>query len=117
MRRRRFLATAAVAAVGSVAGCSGGKVDGEVAVDETVLGQTQVYNFEVEEGDTINMYANHEAGPVSVVTIRNPNGDVATEREVQTENSWSVTAESSGVYRAEVLPADEVRVVVGVQSG
>lgn len=116
MYRRRFLEVGAVFAAGGLAGCSSSEVDGEVELEETVFGQTQLYNFELEEGDTLNIYADQEQGLASAILVLDPMDEIIFEEEdIQTEGTWSVTAEMDGIHSVQVVPVDRVRVVVGIE--
>jgi len=119
MNRRNYLATigATVTAL-SFAGCSEitSEVDGDLVVDKTVIGSSQ-YTFEASEGDTINIWANNAEGRVAYISIVGTE-DRLDSMQVETENSTSLTAESTGTHSAVVQQSGtfgEVEVQVGVE--
>lgn len=113
MRRRSFIGAAAVAAV---AGCVGASnVEGDVVVDETVRGQTQVFNFDAESGDTINVHVENEAGFVAWVTLESPDGSFLLDNEeVETAESFTVETGHSGVHRVSLGPDERASVEVAI---
>jgi hypothetical protein len=122
LQRRRYLATVG-AVVGSVglAGCSGGgNVDGEIVVEETVRTGDGTFRYDVEEGNTINVYAENREGSSVVVVVGDPDGNRVAEEEIETEGTFSHTAEATGAYSVVVLHTSgaegEAYVEVGVAS-
>jgi len=120
IRRRKYLTTiGAATSVLTLAGCSGAssEVDGELVVDETVIGNSQ-FTFDASEGNTINVWAENTEGGLAVVTIAGPE-DVLDSMEVETENTMTVTAETTGAHTAVVQQsgtAGEAEIQVGVES-
>lgn len=119
MNRRNYLATiGATVTVLSFAGCSEitSEVDGDLVVDKTVIGSSQ-YTFEASEGDTINIWGNNAEGRIAIISIAGPEETLDSMR-VETENSTSFTAESTGTHYAVVQQSGtpgEAEVQVGVK--
>jgi plastocyanin len=109
MKRRTFLASVATATGVGLAGCTGGsEVDGETVVDETVTGNdTATFRFDAESGQTITVYAENAQGYSVHVLIRDPDGGDVLNEQVDTEDTFSRTAEATGAYSAHVTPTGE----------
>lgn len=90
--------------------------EGEIVVNETVIeGDIKRFNFEVEQGETINVYINNIEGARTTVVLTNPDGDVVGEYEAETENTESHDAKMSGVYAVNITTLGEAEVEVELE--
>jgi hypothetical protein len=118
MNRREYLSLLGTGAVVTTAGCSGagGNVEGDIVVDETVTeGDIRRFNFEVEQGETINVYINNIEGARTTVVLTNPDGDTVGEYEAETENTASHDAQMSGAYAANITTLGEAEIEIGLE--
>lgn len=103
----------------TISGCAGllSEVDGELVVDETVVGNRQ-YTFESKEGNAINVWADNTEGRIAIVTIVGPE-KIMESMEMETEKTMSVIAETTGVHTAVVQHSGtiaEAEIQVGVEN-
>lgn len=106
MRRRQFLSTGGVIATAAIAGCSslGAEESGTVrAPDE------RIYNFDVEEGQTIRIEIDNEEGQgTDTILVRGERGtdgnEDVLEEFVETEATLTHTAEQSEMFRVLIYP-------------
>lgn len=119
MRRRQFVVS--IGAVGSsvfLAGCGGGggNVDGEIVVDETITSSDiQRFNFEVEQGQTINIYINNIEGARTTVVLTNTEDEAIDEYEADTEDTFSHEASQTGTYAVNITTLGEAEVELGLE--
>jgi hypothetical protein len=122
IHRRKYLASfgAVVSGVG-LAGClGGGNVHGEIVVEETVQTGDGTFRFDSSEGNTINVYGENRQGQSVFVVIGDPEGNRVAEEEIETEGTFSHTAEATGAYSVVVLHSSglegEAYIEVGIES-
>ena len=118
MKRRELLATASAASAIAVAGCTGGgNVDGELVLDETVIGGGNLF-FEAEAGDTINFWGEIDGTgqAAAVVTSREGEGRIVEER-VTTDTTASGQTENSGDHVLTIAsgPTVTMDVEIGIE--
>lgn len=117
MYRRKFLSKSGAIGITATAGCSGAgsDVEGEVVVDETVYeGDIRRFNFEVEQGQMINIYINNIEGARTTVVLTDPDDNKVGEYEAETENTGTHDAQMSGVYAVNITSLGEAEVEVGL---
>jgi len=119
MDRREFIGTTATVGVAAIAGCSGGgsgNVDGEIVVDETVFSRDiQRFNFEVEQGQMVNVYINNIEGARTTVVLTDAEGETTKTFEAETESTGTHEASMTGVYAVNITTLGEAEVVVGLE--
>lgn len=101
MRRRRVLSVAGAAATAALAGCSGldAEESGTVrAPDEAI------HNIDVEEGQTIRVEIDNEEGFATDTILVDPDENDVFAELVETEETFTHTAEQSGVFRVLIYP-------------
>lgn len=121
LRRRRYLATVGAVAGGvGLAGCSSGKeVDGAILVEQRVRKEEKRFRLErgeVEEGDTINVYAESRSENPVTLAIVDTEGSRVAEEEIESEGTFSHTAETTGPYWLTVRQTGGAYVEVGVEN-
>ena len=102
MKRRQYLAAVGVATAGALAGCSGGsgaEVSGTVRDPDN-----STHNVDVESGQTLRVEVENTEGPMTAVRVNTPDGDRAIDDTVDTEATFTHTAESTGAYRVTIVP-------------
>jgi len=110
MQRRTVLKGVATAASVALAGCNGD--DGDVVVDERVQGDER-YPFDAEAGDEIDVTVDLEAGFRAIVIVEGPDEDLLDD-ETETEDTWTITAQTSGAH-AVLIIVDDGRAAVTVR--
>jgi len=115
MHRRAYLQTVAATLPIAVAGCSSLAEDDSAVVDETVFGDG-TFRFDAEEGDTIGVDVENEAGFQTLVIIWHEDMDGnLVDMTVETETSREVTAPATTTYTAEVFAEERASVTITVE--
>jgi hypothetical protein len=131
MDRRSVITTLALVGVSALAGCASGEpsdgsnsngdggndggADGgsETVVSETVYqGDIRRYNFDVESGETIEVYINNIEGARTTVVLTDTNDESVETFEAETESTGTHEAEITGVYAVNITTLGEANVVV-----
>lgn len=105
MDRRQYIGTLALVGTGVLAGCSGSEGVGSSPEESGRVRSPNdaVHNFDVSEGDTLRIEIDNEEGFNTIVTVDSPE-ELVADAEVQTEDTITHTAESSGVYMVMIIP-------------
>ncbi|MCQ4331949.1 hypothetical protein KM295_00315 [Natronomonas sp. F2-12] len=120
MKRKNYLATiGTTASLVSFSGClvSTSEVDGDLVVDDTVIGNTQ-FTFEANEEDMINIWGHNTEGRLAIISIEGPELKVGS-LQIETEKSSSFNAISTGTHVAIIAQSGfggEVEVQIGVEN-
>ena len=88
----------------------------EVVVNERVFSQGEIFNFEAESGDTIHITVDNEAGWETSFILIDPSDEPLLDGTVETEESFEVTADETGVHRIDIWPDSRASVEVTVES-
>lgn len=115
MKRREFAGTMGAIGISvAVAGCSGSaNVDGNIVVDESISGDNVTFRFDVEDGQTINLYLSNEQGQIATTVLADPEDENILTHRVETEGTTSHQAEQTGAYSVYVSASDAV-IQVGI---
>jgi hypothetical protein len=85
-------------------------------VSETVFeGDIRRFNFEVDQGQTIEVYINNIEGARTTVVLTNADGDSVRTFEAQTENTGTHEADQTGVYAVNITSLGESEVKVSLE--
>lgn len=112
--RRKFIICVATAGLLGVAGCSsnrdsdggsGGNGD-NLEESGTVTNSDHTKNLDVEEGETIRIEANNEEGEATLASLTSPEGEQIFSNFVETEDTFTHTAEQGGVFSVIVSQPD-----------
>jgi len=119
--RREYLVTVgAVVGSAGLAGCSGSSnVDGELVVQQTVTDGQEKFEFESQEGDSIDIYMEKREGPLTTATLLAPLSNQVAMEEIEGETTVSHSVQDGGLFILEVWQAGsdgEVYVEVGIES-
>lgn len=106
--RRRFITGIATTAAIIITGCTGGSNGSSSNSVESgrVSNDDHTKKIEVEEGETIRIEADNVEGEGTLVSLLNPKGDQLFSKFVETEDTFTHTAERSGIFSLIVSQPD-----------
>ncbi|MBP1923093.1 MULTISPECIES: hypothetical protein [Halorubrum] len=101
MKRREYLGCVSIMSVTMLSGCSGldAEESGTVRAPDDAL-----HNIDVEQGQTIRVEIDNREGFATDVILEDPGGNDVFNEIVETEGSFTHTAEQSGVFRVIIFP-------------
>lgn len=111
MNRRSFLAVSTPPIILGVAGC----LEDDAEVDETFTEfDDPIWNFDLEDGDVIEIELENERGYVAFFTIIGPTDETVYDGEVETEDTFQYEIDEDGVHRVFASASDRASITIWI---